>query len=120
MSLDNLKRLNVITEFESIVDRELLNEMYPVVTGSSRFSNGKYCIAVPKPAIMNQKEQDYIKQHFNMRKSFISGFFTLQQIKEGKRLGDLGSFAKNIAGHIERYISGEPEAMYFLVSRSRW
>jgi hypothetical protein len=121
VSLDNLKRLNVISDFEVTVDRHLTDEYYPIKSHSgSGWMSSRFCIAIPRPAILNQKEQEFITANFKLRKSFDAGFFTLQEIKQNRRLGRMSCFSSTIQKSIELTFGTDLEAVYFLVARARW
>lgn len=123
------KRLNVITQFETQVDRALQNEDYPLnFSGRSRSSRdrdafsgfGVTCAAVKKPVELNQLEMDYIVKHFNMRKSYTSSFVQVADIKEGKKLGKFTAFAKLIMDGITAHEESSNDDFYFVVMRSKY
>ena len=120
------KRLNVITNFETKVYDAFQNEDYEIrINGYKKNPMGVFgsqqnivCIAVKKPDDLNVLEMDYICKHMNKRKSFLTAFVMVSDLKSDKNVGKLTSFAKAVKETILTLPDINDEDFYFIAMKS--
>lgn len=76
MSFPELKRLNVISEFENRVDYLMANDCHDL-----SFTLHGYLVFIFKATeTLNSKEREYITKHFGDRKTYHCGFLELEEL----------------------------------------
>lgn len=116
MTFPEMKRLNVISDFETKVDRALMNEWYAF----SLSAHGFVGVAVAADVELNGKEKEYIVKHYSMRKSYSCAF-----VRHGELTNPKPGFKFNDAyADLHRNLSNNPGCSdndeYFIVFRARW
>lgn len=81
MSIKELKRLNVISEFENAVDASIRNKDHNIMLNCP---DGKECFVFQVSETLLESEKDYITTHLNRRKSFLTHFTELEQLLKPK------------------------------------
>ena len=122
------KRLNVISAFETAVDKALVDDDHHLqFSGYMKndmqrygYVNSVHCIAIKKPVDLNEKEALYITKHFNMRKTYKSAFIKVSDLANGKHTGKLSSFAKAVRTSLIQTNEINEDDVYFLILRNRF
>ncbi len=112
--MGEMKRLNVIGNFENKVDEHLKDEYYPLrIHGRMQ-----WCIVVPKDTQLNGTESRYIEEHFKQRKSYKAKFVKLKDIARGKSLLTFNQYCPTAIKQLTAMGYENEEDEFFMVSRS--
>ena len=111
-----MKRLNVISDFETKVDRALMDESYEMSFSVSGFVG----VAVAAGTGLNGKEKQYIAEHFGMRKTYTCAFVRFGDLLKPKTGFKFNSVYANLHRYLSTFKGCSDNDEYFIVFKARW
>lgn len=117
MSIKELKRLNVISTFENLIDEHMRKDDYELTLNCP---DGKISFTFQVTESLFQSEKDYITSHLNRRKGYQTQFVELEELlkpKSGFKYSSTLKEAHKVIVDQGLHLKG---TQYFLVFKNRF